>query len=410
MNLRLLSLLSFVTLLFAFAPVVSAQDQAKQIAPKLTPYFLVKPAPKTLSPAAAKSTLSSAGLPLFQYTTTSSRDGNTYSGVIVGNNPFGGGGGTANVVTQIVPLIIVTHSIATGLDEKGNFSTRLGETTFDSTQHDTACLGPNNNVPVALVLQSPILRGSDFNFGGTDVGKTQYIDAFQRANFWDVIDRDTYHLKLKPKKLRPIVLSIAPKDGLALPPSVLGIDGCAPLGIVNIFGFDNTVVSQLLPALAAQGVNLGTFPIFLLSNVGLSIGTPTSIFNCCALGYHGATETGQTYSPSDFDVTGLFGAGAQDTAVLSHEVGEWANDPLGNNPTPAWGHTGQVGSCQNNLEVGDPLTGTLIPPVTMPNGFTYHLQELAFFSWFYGAPSIGVNGWFSDNGTFQNDAGTVCVQ
>ncbi len=84
------------------------------------------------------------------------------------------------------------------------------------------------------------------------------------------------------------------------------------------------------------------------------------------------------------------------------------NDPFGNNATPPWGHTGQVGGCQNNLEVGDPLTGTNAPPVVMPNGFTYHLQELAFFSWFYGAPSIGVNGWFSNNGTFLTDAGPPC--
>jgi hypothetical protein len=61
-----------------------------------------------------------------------------------------------------------------------------------------------------------------------------------------------------------------------------------------------------------------------------------------------------------------------------------------------------------NLEVGDPLTGIYIPTVTMPNGFTYHLQELAFFSWFYGAPSIGSGGLFSDNGTFKTDAGPVC--
>src|SRR5215472_16401835 len=70
---------------------------------------------------------------------------------------------------------------------------------------------------------------------------------------------------------------------------------------------------------------------------------------------------------------------------------KWASgmdDPFGSNPTPAWGHVGQVGGCQNNLEVGDPLTGKNIQTVTMPNGFTYHLQELAFFSWFYGAPSI----------------------
>ena len=40
--------------------------------------------------------------------------------------------------------------------------------------------------------------------------------------------------------------------------------------------------------------------------------------------------------------------------------------------------------------------------------FTYHMQELAFFSWFYGAPSVGVNGCFSDNAKFLHDAGPVC--
>ena len=55
------------------------------------------------------------------------------------------------------------------------------------------------------------------------------------------------------------------------------------------------------------------------------------------------------------------------------------------------------------------LTGTNIPPVTMPNGFTYNLQELAFFSWFFGAPTIGLNGWFSNNGTFLTDAGPPCT-
>jgi hypothetical protein len=67
-----------------------------------------------------------------------------------------------------------------------------------------------------------------------------------------------------------------------------------------------------------------------------------------------------------------------------------------------------VGGCQNNLEVGDPLTGIDIPTVTMPNGFTYHLQELAFSSWFYGVPSIGSGELFSDHGTFKTDAGPIC--
>jgi hypothetical protein len=85
------------------------------------------------------------------------------------------------------------------------------------------------------------------------------------------------------------------------------------------------------------------------------------------------------------------------------------NDPFGSNLTAPWGGTGQVQtSCQANLEVGDPLTGTDIPPVTMPNGFTYNLQELAFFPWFFGAPSVSVNGWFSNNNTFKKDAGPNC--
>ena len=48
-----------------------------------------------------------------------------------------------------------------------------------------------------------------------------------------------------------------------------------------------------------------------------------------------------------------------------------------------WGGIGQVTGCQNNWEVGDPLTGTNFPPILMPNGVTYHPQETVFWSWFY---------------------------
>jgi hypothetical protein len=92
---------------------------------------------------------------------------------------------------------------------------------------------------------------------------------------------------------------------------------------------------------------------------------------------------------------------------MSHEIAEWLDDPNGSNPVPPWGAEGQVqaGSCQNNLEVGDPLSpgfGTPTNPfsVLMPNGVTYTLQELAYFSWFYGGASLGSGGLYSDNGTF----------
>ncbi len=98
----------------------------------------------------------------------------------------------------------------------------------------------------------------------------------------------------------------------------------------------------------------------------------------------------------------------------SAESMEWVNDPSTVNLTPEWGNIGQVGGCavsgsthtpgQNNLEVGDPLSGTLSPGITMPNGVTYHPQELAFYSWFIGGPSTGAGGKYSSNGTFSGYA------
>jgi len=63
-------------------------------------------------------------------------------------------------------------------------------------------------------------------------------------------------------------------------------------------------------------------------------------------------------------------------------------------------HIGSVTICTSGLEVGDPLAGTNFTDTV--GGFTYHPQELAFFSWFYRqSPSLGVHGWYSDQGTFR---------
>lgn len=129
------------------------------------------------------------------------------------------------------------------------------------------------------------------------------------------------------------------------------------------------------------------------------------------LGYHGAYGSPlQVYSPGEFDSTQIFGTASQDISVETHEMGEALNDPTVNNIVPAWGNIGQVSGCQNNLEVGDPLTGTQNPPITL-NGFTYHPQELAMYSWFLRPNRMmqpiagvtgdtGVPGWYSTNGTF----------
>lgn len=46
------------------------------------------------------------------------------------------------------------------------------------------------------------------------------------------------------------------------------------------------------------------------------------------------------------------------------------------NITPSWGNIGQVVGCQNDLEVGDALTGNAFTVTNSTNHFTYHPQDL----------------------------------
>jgi hypothetical protein len=365
----------------------------------------------------------------------SSRDGNSYPGVMVGNRALDGGFKASNVPVEIVPVIVKTVALGTAVDLiTGAITIATGspadDTTFNPTKADDSCLAPPNNVPSAVFRQSPLFQTADFNFGGTDVGNTQATDAYQRASFWNTIDRSTYHVLLAPvRTLGAVTLHAqAPSGGvggiaLDLPNLIPGI--CGRIGLVDIGTIDSFVTSQF-NTLLGQGVRPSNFPIFMFYNTAFSIGDPTNLANCCAGGYHNAVNVGtnanpiaQTYSSLDFDMTGFFinnsGSPVSDVEIASHEVAEWMDDPLGFNPVPAWGNSGQVqGSCQTNLEVGDPLSGNEAPRIFMPNGFTYHLQELAFFSWFFGEingarSSLGVHRWFSDNATFLTDAGPVCI-
>ncbi len=359
-------------------------------------------------------------LPLWTFNIKGSRDGDHHIGAIVGHSPFDGSGND-HVKALLVPLIIHTHTVATGIDTSTFvMSTAAGDTNTDASAADNRCLTAPNNVPVSLVRQSPILTPTHFVLGGQDFGTTQYIDAFQRASFSQVLGNrvNDYHLLLDPiRVMDPVVIDVPVNEGLAITDptffAAFGFSICAPLQLVNIGWFDSFVQGTVIPKLQSQGLEPGQLPIFVSYEAAWPVADVTNILNCCAVGYH--NETGvpvvtQTYAVADFDRTQFFvgPAAGLDTEVLAHEVGEWANDPLGDNLTAPWGHTGQVSGCQANLEVGDPLSGTDIPAITMPNGFTYHLQELAFFSWFFGAPSVGINGWFSDNGTFLTDAGPNC--
>src|SRR5215472_4683595 len=248
-------------LLCTFAPALFGQEQIN--VPRLPAYSWVKPAPRQSDIAAMKNLIAtkpSETLALWTFSVQSSRDNNNYTGVMVGRNPTinGTGHGSASVPTFIVPLIMITHEIGTTVDfNTGNITTVSGDTTFDPTVADDACLASPNDVPLTLVQQSPILQSATFHFGDTNVGTTQYVDAFQRANFWAVNQHNTYHVLLGPvQTLAPVVIDVPAANGLALATTSLGPPPfCAPMGIVDIFWFDNYVDTVVLPALAAQGVN-----------------------------------------------------------------------------------------------------------------------------------------------------------
>ena len=176
-----------VTMLMLVASVVFGQ-QAQL--PKQNPFLpYVTTLAATNPSATALGNNSNPTLPLFTYTVTSTRDGNTYAGTMVGPDPFAHPGGSARVPTQIVPVVVTTNSVFASVDSNGNVLTKPGVTVFDPTMADDSCSSPPFDVPLRMVQQSPIVQPADFNYGGTDVGFVQTTDAFQRANFFQLIAR-----------------------------------------------------------------------------------------------------------------------------------------------------------------------------------------------------------------------------
>jgi len=322
--------------------------------------------------------------PLQDFTRTIQDGATTFTYTMVGKDPF---------VVQAKPSTTVKTFVQPVVIHLPDGHT------FDPTVADSCDPGAS---ALTRTQQSPIFVAQTWKFGGTSVGKAQYVDATQRAGFFDQTKptgiNPNYHVKLKQVVLPKITVNV-PATAAAE-----GTIGCGSgfLGAVEINFWDNLVQSTLLGNMASAGLTKKDLPLFLFGNVVMF---DTSPANCCILGYHNARGSGatfQSYANAMYDNTGAF-SGSGDISVLSHEISEWMDDPDVSNATKPWGHIGQVSGCQSNLETGDPLSGTVKPKVL--NGKTYHVQELAFYSWFYHQnPSQGINGWFSNFGKFLIDA------
>jgi hypothetical protein len=297
----------------------------------------------------------------------------TYSGTKYTYNMVGAApstNSTATITTYIVPVKIVITN------RNGTKST-----------YDPSHVLSNGNTVTQNTLDSPIFDSTTtYDQGGVDVGTTQYIDAFQRANFWGTVKTDTNsHLKLSPTVLAEQTLS--PSRTYGKTGSVFGFTAA----LVDINWFD----AQLPNIMTKLGITPNTFAIFLTYNTYL-----TQSNQCCIGGYHsseGNIGNLQSYAQATYvDHPGDF---AQDVSALSHEVGEWADDPLTVN------YNGNNTPC-GILEVGDPLENN-------PNygayhyvlhGFTYNLQDLVTLPYFGAPKTTSVNDWF----TFQGESLTVC--
>jgi len=288
--------------------------------------------------------------------------GTNYNYNMVGTAPSSNASTTVQV--YIIPLKVV-------------ITRRRTKTTFDP-----AHVLSNGKTVTNNTVASPIFNSSTtYIQGGVNVGTTQYIDAFQRANFWGTVQSNSnYHLLLGG----PTVLA----EQTLSPPSSVGTTG-SPFGhlagLVDINWFDAQIQSIIS---RFSQIQPNTLPVFLTYDVYLTQG------GCCIGGYHsseGSISNPQAYAHFTYiDHTGDF---AQDVSALSHEVGEWADDPLvvntGGNNTPC-----------GILEVGDPEEGFANYggfPYTL-NGFTYNLQDLVTLPYFGAPTSTSVNGWFSFQG------------
>jgi hypothetical protein len=243
----------------------------------------------------------------------------------------------------------------------------------------------NGKSAEANTVNSPIFKNMSWVTPmGVNLGTTQYEDAFQRGNFWSTVGGTNYHVLLAQPKVVPLqTITVPAADGKVT--TEFGIS----VGTADIFWFDSQL-QAILTKFATQ-ITPGTLPIFITYNSYL-----TEFGGCCIGGYHssyGSTSAPQAYS--HFTYIGTPGIFAQDVSALSHEVGEWLDDPLVVNTA------GNNVSC-GILEVGDPeetFSNYGAFPYVL-NGFTYNLQDLVYLEYFGAPNTTSVDGGtesFHDN-------------
>ncbi len=279
----------------------------------------------------------------------------------------------------------------------------------------------NNIVIDATGNTNNLLNGPDFERFPYTVGNTQFGDAVQRAEFFNVMAKphdddsdEAWHTLLEtPRQLKPVTVEVPFGSSLVF---------AAPDGTFFAFVDINFMNSQLNTLVQTENIRVDEVPIFVTHN---AVYADFIFGGCCIGGFHTAFETqqvGNTVFVQVFDFATSLDANVAnavfgdptvfaDVDALSHELSETYNDPFVNNVVPSWQFPGTPpGICSNVLETGDPVENLPNPsfPV-MIDGFLYHPQTEALLQWFSREnPSSAFNGAFSYPGNNLTAPSTAC--
>ena len=246
---------------------------------------------------------------------------------------------------------------------------------------------------VSNVLGSPNFQNASYTSGITQFGA-----AVQRAEFWPAVSASSsnWHTLIDATPtVYPTQVIQVPQNQATL---LVGSVSHRLFALMSLSWFSD----RLHQAINDLHIAPTTLPIILTYDTFLY---QHSLSNCCILGYHGVfssvngngNQQVQTFAFAAWPDPNIFPPGWADVLPLSHEISEWINDPFINNFVPPWQFPGIPGSCQGNLETGDPLEVLPHPdfPVTI-GGFTYHPQTEAILPWFSReVPSSAIGGAYS---------------